>query len=59
VLVLVGPDGLYDEAVGEAVSVWAGDNDGRVATVDLREVLGPDPTADEWARAFADATATG
>lgn len=59
VLVVVGPDGLYDEAVGEAFSAWAEDKDDRVALVDLRDALGPEPTADEWAQAFAAATSTG
>lgn len=55
VLVLVGPAGLYEPGVGDAVAEWAGENADRVVTVDLREATSDDPTAEEWALAFQDA----
>lgn len=58
VLVVVGPEGLYDDGVGDDLSAWAQENDDRVALADLRSGLAPDPTADEWAQAFAEAVST-
>jgi hypothetical protein len=59
VLVVVGPSSLYDAGVGAAISAWAEEHDDRVAVVDLRDALGPEPTADEWAQAFAGALSEG
>ncbi|WP_122263010.1 hypothetical protein [Ornithinimicrobium cerasi] len=55
VLVVVGPDNLYDDGVTDAIGGWAQDNSDRVALVDLSDGLGTQPTADEWAQAFAQA----
>lgn len=55
VLVLVGPEGLYEEGVSDAFATWAQDNDERVALLDLRDVAPENPTAEQWAVAFEDA----
>lgn len=58
VLVVVGPSSLYAEGVGPAIADWAQDRSERVAVVDLSDELGTEPTADEWAQAFAEALRT-
>lgn len=52
VLVSIGPGGLYDDGVGEAILSWAEDNQDRVSVVDLRDVAPENPNAEQWARAF-------
>ncbi|WP_141401493.1 hypothetical protein [Ornithinimicrobium cerasi] len=59
VLVVVGPAGLYAEGVSTAMSGWAEDHSDRVAVIDLSAGLGAQPTADEWAQAFAEAISRG
>lgn len=52
VLVVVGPDGLYEEGVGDAFASWAQAHDDRVALLDLRSSAPTSPSAEEWALAF-------
>lgn len=52
VLVLIGPEGLYEEGVGDAIQSWVEDNEDRVSVVDLRDVAPESPDAEQWARAF-------
>ena len=55
VLVVIGPAGLYDAAVLDGIAAWAQDNAARVGAVDMRDLTTPEPTADQWAAAFASA----
>ncbi|MFK5646110.1 hypothetical protein ACI3ET_06230 [Ornithinimicrobium sp. LYQ121] len=59
VLIAVGPSGLYQPGVGNAMLEWAEDNDDRVSVVDLRDVAPENPTAEQWARAFQQAISEG
>lgn len=59
VLVMVGPEALYQPGVGDAILSWAQDNNDRVAVVDLRIVAPANPTAEQWARAFQQAVEQG
>lgn len=55
VLLVVGPAGLYDAGVGDAIAGWGEEHSERVVTVDLRDAVAEAPTAEEWALAFQDA----
>lgn len=55
VLIAIGPDGLYDEGVGDALLTWAEDHADRVAVTDLRGMAPDSASAEEWAVAFQSA----
>ncbi|MGC5584533.1 hypothetical protein [Ornithinimicrobium sp. W1665] len=54
VLVAVAPPELYGPGVADEILAWAQDNADRVAVVDLSTIASDDPTAEEWALAFAE-----
>lgn len=56
VLVAIAPEGLYEPGVADEIAAWAQDNGDRVAVLDLRESGLVEPTAEQWAQAFQDAT---
>lgn len=55
VLITIGPDGLYEDGVGDALLEWSQQHDDRVAVVDLRDEAPIQASAEQWAVAFADA----
>ncbi len=52
VLVAIGPDGLYDEGVGDALRAWAENHSDRVAVLDLRGQAPDGASAEQWAISF-------
>lgn len=58
VLVAIGPAGLYEAGVGDALLEWAQAHDDRVSVVDLRGEAPDTASAEQWADAF-DAAITG
>lgn len=55
VLLAIGPDGLYDEGVGDALRAWADEHADRVAVLDLRGEAPAAASAEQWAAAFQSA----
>lgn len=52
VLLTIGPDGLYDEGVGDALRAWAEDHPDRVSVLDLRGEAPDGASAEQWATSF-------
>lgn len=57
VLVVVGPEDLYEPEVADATLEWAEDNADRVSIVDLRDLTPASASAQEWAQAFEETLA--
>lgn len=55
VVLVVGPEGLYDDGVGDAFAEWAQDHEDRIALVDLRGTAPAGASAQDWADAFESA----